>query len=290
MAFINYLYHRWIYPNDRKRDEGKPLPNGLIEDRDIAYLPSEGKWGLMDVYRPKDKAGKLPLILVVHGGGFLYGDKEIYRRYAMWLAADGYVVSCHNYSLAPRRRFPFQLSCIDKVLAYLKANDHWDIDWSRVYLYGDSAGANLSFQYGLLQSNAEYRKLFPGFQLPAKVSGLSLNCGLYGDLGTEKGHGFSVMWHCYLPRGQRNDPRYALIANLTEAFPPTYLMTSDGDFIRGENPPLLKALEEKGIPHLYEDYVGKEGKLDHVFHLDVETEEGKAVRAASEGFLAGFSS
>lgn len=289
MALINYIFGKGCLKNDTKRDAGKPLPTDLKEWKDLAYDRRYGKWGHLDVYR-KDVDGLLPTIVVVHGGGYLYGTKEIYSRYAKALAHDGYVVVCFNYPLAPGHRFPTQLYCLGEVLSFTKEHGkEWGADLSRVYLYGDSAGANLSYLFGLAQSSEEYRELFPGLRLDLKVNGLSLNCGLYSNLGTSEVSQTWWMWKYFLPRhSKKSDPRFQTVSHINPSFPPTYLMTSDGDFLHAENAPFKKRLEEANVPLLYEDFVGQGEPLGHVFHLDVDTDDARKARFDSERFLASF--
>ena len=55
----------------------------------------------LDVYRPKlNIKGKLPVIMSVHGGGWVYGDKDVYQWYCMNLAQRGFAVVNYSYRLA----------------------------------------------------------------------------------------------------------------------------------------------------------------------------------------------
>ena len=63
------------------------------------------KWQKLDVYRQKDATGKLPVIVSVHGGGWVYGDKERYQFYCMDLAERGFAVVNFSYRLAPEYKF-----------------------------------------------------------------------------------------------------------------------------------------------------------------------------------------
>lgn len=289
MALANIIFAHYALKNDRKRDEGKVLPNDIREWKDLSYSPDDGVWGMLDVYRP-DREGVFPLIVVVHGGAFIYGTKEIYSRYAKTLAHEGYVVACYNYPLAPNKRFPYQLKSLDMLMAFLKERSgEFAFDPAHVYLYGDSAGASLSLQYAIIMNNEEYRKLFPELKLPLPISGLSLNCGLYEDLGSSGGTNEFMMWRNYLPRHRdKDDPRFKIVENITSSLPPCFVMTSDGDFLLPGNAPLIKKLKEEKVPYLYVEQKGKEKPLGHVFHLDVDTDDAVEVRRKSQQFLSKF--
>ena len=91
--------------NDRKRDEGLTTPEEILRFDNISYGPDPW-WHLLDIYRPKASEGKLPVIIDVHGGGWVYGDKNLYSHYCMDLSRRGFAVVNFNYRLAPRHRFP----------------------------------------------------------------------------------------------------------------------------------------------------------------------------------------
>ena len=66
--------------SDKKRDAAIPLPEGVTECRNISYGPY-GNESLLDVYYPEGATDTLPTIVSIHGGGYVYGSKEIYRRF-----------------------------------------------------------------------------------------------------------------------------------------------------------------------------------------------------------------
>ena len=94
----NLVRTKWSN-NDKKRDKSNTIPDNLIIHKDITYAPSssdkESFFHLTDIYRPTVSNGLLPVIVNVHGGGWFYGDKEVYRFYSMHLAAKsaGYMNS-----------------------------------------------------------------------------------------------------------------------------------------------------------------------------------------------------
>ena len=77
---------------------------------------------LLDVARPAAANGPLPLLLWVHGGGFIGGSKDELRGFFKIVASDGYVVAGANYSLAPDHRYPTPPRQMMQALEYLQAN------------------------------------------------------------------------------------------------------------------------------------------------------------------------
>ena len=102
---------------DMVRDAGLKTPEDVKRFDDIVY--GEDKvWQSLDVYRPKatNIEEKLPVIVSVHGGGWVYGDKEGYQYYCMSLAQRGFAVVNFSYRLAPESKFP--ASIIDTNLVF----------------------------------------------------------------------------------------------------------------------------------------------------------------------------
>ena len=89
--------------SDRERDEGLTTPEDITRHDDISYGPY-GEWNLLDIYHKKDVNTCQPTIVNIHGGGWVYGNKEIYQFYCMSLAQRGYTVVNFNYRLAPENK------------------------------------------------------------------------------------------------------------------------------------------------------------------------------------------
>ena len=90
---------------DEIRDKGLETPSGITRFDDITYGP-ESTCNRLDVYRPTNAGGKLPVIISFHGGGWVYGDKERYQYYCMNIALRGFAVVNFTYRLAPEYHHP----------------------------------------------------------------------------------------------------------------------------------------------------------------------------------------
>ena len=108
MVRISDIIRAEFAEGDNKRDAGLKTPENIVRYDDIIY-GTESKWQKLDVYRQKDATGKLPVIVSVHGGGWVYGDKERYQFYCMDLAERGFAVVNFSYRLAPEYKFPASL-------------------------------------------------------------------------------------------------------------------------------------------------------------------------------------
>ncbi len=93
--------------SDRKRDAGLTTPEEIERTDDLSY-GDHPTWNLLDVYRPKAEWGsRLPVIVIVHGGAWVYGDKGVYQFYGMNLARRGFAVVNCSYRPATECRLQF---------------------------------------------------------------------------------------------------------------------------------------------------------------------------------------
>lgn len=117
----------------------------LVEvERDIVYGSAELPEHRLDVYRPENKRGPLPVVLYVHGGGFRILSKDTHWMMGLAFARAGFVVFNISYRLAPRHRFPAAVE--DCARAFDWVCDHasrYGGDLDRLVFAGESAGANL---------------------------------------------------------------------------------------------------------------------------------------------------
>jgi acetyl esterase/lipase len=118
---------------------------GVHIDGDLAY-GSDARQRL-DVYRPEavvspGASGALPLIVSLHGGGFIRGDKSERANVGLRLAREGFVVVVPGYRLGPAHQWPAGAEDVTLVLDWLRKNAAaFSGDIARVFVSGESAGA-----------------------------------------------------------------------------------------------------------------------------------------------------
>ncbi len=111
------------------------------------YCGESGKSGLCDIYSPASPApaAGFPAVVIVHGGGWVSGDKWTLEGYSRLLAKHGFVVVTINYRLAPTHKFPAQVDDVRQALVWTKQNaGRLSIDLDRLGMFGYSAGGHLS--------------------------------------------------------------------------------------------------------------------------------------------------
>jgi acetyl esterase/lipase len=136
--------------------------SGIVRERDIAY-GDHPKRHLLDVYRPESSTGPLPVVIQIHGGGWVIGHK---RQQGMplvhRLAGNGYVAVSINYRLGPKYRFPEQLIDVKRAIAWTREHiAEYGGDPRVIILTGGSAGGHLSALAALTPNQPEYQ---PGFE------------------------------------------------------------------------------------------------------------------------------
>lgn len=130
-----------LHPN------ANPAKHDVEVTKNVAYLASGREHHLADIYRPVGKRaadGPLPIVLYVHGGGFRILSKDSHWIMGLLFARRGFLVISINYRLAPKHPYPAALE--DCAAAYewvVKNGAALGGDVSRLFLAGESAGANL---------------------------------------------------------------------------------------------------------------------------------------------------
>ena len=256
--------------SDKRRDSAIPLPEGIVQLRNISYGPYADN-NLLDVYYPDGAEGRLPTIVSIHGGGYVYGSKEVYRRYCMDLARRGFACVNFNYRLAPKWKFPTPLADTNSVLEWVRKNaDAYHLDPECVFLVGDSAGAQLASQYAAMHTNPGYAACFNLKMAQVRIRALGLNCGLY-DLGQNAAAKRKGIYLDYLGRElPAEDPRLQVLQNITSDFPPAFVTTGTHDFLRSCAQPMCQLLQEKGVAAAWKCYGTEDDKsVSHVFHVNI---------------------
>lgn len=111
---------------------------------DVQYEKVDGSSLTLDAHIP-DGEGPFPAAILVHGGGWVAGDKQQYITYIFQPLSDaGFAWFSINYRLAPQFKFPADAEDVEAAVRYVKANaERYKIDINRIALIGESAGGHL---------------------------------------------------------------------------------------------------------------------------------------------------
>lgn len=131
--------------------------------KDVVYREIDGVRLALDVHIPEGK-GPFPAAILVHGGGWVAGDKQQYITYVFQPLSDaGFAWFSVNYRLAPQHKFPADAEDVEEAIRWVKANaEKYHVDVKRLALIGESAGGHLVSYVGAHQAT--------GTQVTAVVS------------------------------------------------------------------------------------------------------------------------
>ena len=291
MSLTSHIVRTLFTIGDLKRDLGWVPPTDVKTVENVSYGSCD-KWHLLDLYRPKDAEGKLPVLLNIHGGAWVYGDKKVYAPYCMYLVTQGFAVVNASYRLAPKHTFPAPLEDVGATVEWVVDHaEEYGLDVSNLFLVGDSAGAHLATAYTAVQLNEVYANSFPGIKVDERFipKGLLLNCGVF-DMEVEwKKQGRALTPFLTDLLGEK--PTVEAVKQMspaqyiTSGFPPVHLTTSNGDFLRKHSYRLKEVLEKKGVEVAFKEYGEKKKPQGHVFHLNLKNKVGQECNADQLEFV-----
>jgi len=151
---------------------GSATPQRLSIHHDVAYTPSSDVRQTLDVYAPANAEGA-PLLVFIHGGGLLFGDKALAAHVGQRLALEGIVTVAPNHRFSPAVTHPAHVQDAAAAVAWAVANaSRFGADPRRLIVAGHSSGGYLA---ALLATDARWleaagvdRKLLRGV---APISG-----------------------------------------------------------------------------------------------------------------------
>jgi acetyl esterase/lipase len=118
--------------------------NGITVSRDIAYGDHERH--RLDVFKEEGDISPQPVLLFVHGGGFIAGDKHadgsaFYSTIGAWAAKNGFAGVNMTYRLAPEYPWPAGSEDIRKAIEFIQSEGNdYGLDANNLFLMGQSAG------------------------------------------------------------------------------------------------------------------------------------------------------
>ncbi|MEJ0094662.1 MAG: alpha/beta hydrolase [Methylocella sp.] len=197
--------------------------------------------------------GRLPVLLYLHGGGFVSGSIEFYDTPLRKLAKEtGWAIASVDYRLAPEHPFPAGLDDCYAALSYIVAEQaSLNLDASRIVVAGDSAGGLLSVATALMARDQ-------GKPALAGVICLYPNTDLRDDSGYPSKaehdgkvfslHEYAQLMGLYLPGVDRRQPYVSpVLAEDLTGLPPSLIITCGCDPLRDEGEALGKRLRASGI-------------------------------------------
>lgn len=149
------------------------LPKGTVIYGNIPYNNDTLRKHLLDIYLPAHTKEEFPLVVFIHGGGWIGNDKYADMSYmpntVNAMLESGFAVASIDYRFAMQAVFPAILQDCNKAVSFLFDNaSKYQIDNKRIALMGFSAGGHLASLMGTSQNNKISNLYFSGSYRPFK--------------------------------------------------------------------------------------------------------------------------
>jgi acetyl esterase/lipase len=201
----------------------------VTRTRRLPYAPGGRRFEL-DVFHHRDRPSGAPVLLQVHGGAWVLGNKDQQGIPLMLhMAARGWVCVAVNYPLSPRARWPEHLIAIKRAMQWIRGHSQeFGADPSFVAVTGGSAGGHLAAMVGL---TGDDKSLQPGFEdVDTSVQGCAPHYGVY-DFTDESGARYT--------RQRLNSLIRPYVMGRAARYPDDYRAASPLHRITADAPPFL---------------------------------------------------
>jgi acetyl esterase/lipase len=235
---------------------GVPMP-----DVEEAWLTVPAEVGDVRVLliKPRGVDGQLPVVLYMHGGGWIFGSASSHGRLAggLAVAADA-AVAFVDYALAPEARYPVQIEQCYAVARWVtEQGDTQGLDPSRIAVAGDSAGGNMATVLCILAKHrgdvsfVQQSMFYPMTDALTDEDTESYRLfkdGPYGDAKT-----MEWFWSTYLPEHQ-DLRRESTVSPLRATFdelkdlPPALVIVDENDILRDQGEAYASKLQAADVP------------------------------------------
>ena len=258
-----------------------PLPGNIIA-QNVAYVDDGTDAHVLDVHDAVGPDTKQPLVIEIHGGGGVSGNKEINSNHSDYYAENGFKVLNTNYTLMPVGDYKTFVQDIFTVFDWaVKHADEYNYDLDQVFLSGDSAGANIVILLAAVINSPELQKYyevtpptditFKGYILTCPMGqadlidaldreseGFDLNKMFAGQIGADILKNEDLMNHVLWDK--IIDP---------ETFPEVYIITTPQDEVYYTDALALTALlDERDIDYVCKEYTVEGLFMAHTFNIN----------------------
>ena len=272
-----------------KTDVGKldlsRLPEEVTEIKDVSYVDDNEPGHKLDIFVRMDGTKK-PVLIDIHGGGFISEDKAMNRLFGNYMAKLGFVVFELNVRLAyPEWTVFDQIEDIDKGVRFaLRCASEYEGDTDQLYIAGHSSGGVLAFTECMLSSSPEMLADFGLKERNYKYKGLITDCGLMHFY--KSSIAYWGMRKMIFPKRYKEDKRYRYLTaennEYIQKLPKAALLTNSKDVLKKMTYYFDGVLNQKGVEHRLFEY-GKDGHTGIIFKP--YTDENLAVLKSVREYL-----
>mgnify|MGYP002626425855 CR=1 FL=1 len=269
---------------------------GIEEINNIYYINDENRMHLLDIYYPENIKEKLPVIVDIHGGGWVYGDKDLNKYFCLDLASRGFTVVNISYRLSPEATVFGQVQDIFAALHWLEENGkNYPCDMENVFLVGDSAGGHLVSLTAAVNLSKEYCSVYDVKPVSFPIRAIGCICAVTNMDMFIKSPVPLLRKYGKMMFGKNLKDRklyYTSFKNLVSVqnLPPVYMVSSKQDIYGFQSLHLDKVLTDNNKEHMFR-YWGKikERVLPHVFNVtNPEWEQSKETNDEMTDFFRSY--
>lgn len=143
------------------------FPKGTILHGNLSYSTDNHTKHLLDIYLPEKAKGKVPLVILIHGGGWLsndkYADINYMKKTVTEIVSSGFALASIDYRFSTEAIFPAQMHDCNQAISFLyDSADKYCFDRNRFAVMGFSAGGHLASMVGLSKNNDIAAFFVPG--------------------------------------------------------------------------------------------------------------------------------
>lgn len=238
-------------------DRNAPLPEGVIETKDIEYGNIGGTRPLLlDLYQPAEAASELrPALIFIHGGAWKSGNRSDYKYYTGLFAKRGYVVATISYRFSSEAKFPAAVEDAKCAVRWMRAHaSDYHVDPDKIAVIGGSAGGYLALMVGYTSDIPEFEGSGGNAGVRSRVQAV---VDLYGPVDLTA------------PEAQKADVVKAFLGKTYEEDPDLYVKASPITYLTPDDPPtlILQGTVDDTVPVTQSDLLAKKLKALGIFYL-----------------------
>ena len=274
------------------------LPENICIEKNVKY--GELKMECLDfIYdNSLEKKDNQPMLIYIHGGGWLSGIKDMRRYYCYEWAKKGYFVANLDYTYAPDKQFPEQFQQLFNAIDYiLDKEEKYSFNSKKVILGGESAGGYFITMLAVLLKNRElfdklglsfkhYDTFFPKalISICGVIDLINLNSTGFPDIEifveSFLDHDFDYLVKHIDDEQIRNT---SPIHYISGEFPPTMIISAENDKLKGESYNLAEIL--KALKVDYKTFEGTGIISNHAFPIAVKLKKGRECFDSTVSFI-----
>ncbi|MDH6464651.1 acetyl esterase [Micromonospora sp. A200] len=242
------------------------------------------------VVRPQGVTGALPVVLYVHGGGWVLGNAGTHDRLVREISVGaGAAVVFVEYTPSPDAHYPVAIEQVYAAARWIVSDGaSYGLDASRLAIAGDSVGGNMTAATTILaKQRGDVRFVHQSMYYPVTDAGQDTDSYTeFADGPFLTAKGMAWFWDCYAPgRSVRSEitasPLRASLEDL-QGLPPAFLIVDEADVLRDEGEAYAAKLRAAGVPVTTVRYDG----ICHDFMMLNPLKDTHAAKAATAQAIA----